>query len=303
MKQLVYLSLLIVIYTCSCSSSWLGSAVMGAVPVEDVLQLYSPHYHLPGAGFVPVVPSPRAGEPVIPADRIPDKELNKKVLRLEKKERLTEAENTALRHKNHIIILTGVVLLLLIALLMLVWYLIKQKQIRLSVESRNRLLETEKKLISDSQEALANHNFVTEQELLNKQLVLSFFRQVSAQNLEMKNFLSDLKANPYIIENKALHARITKECENYHHNTKISNGVLLSDDKLMTLTGISKADAEKLNKSEKMILLLMAIHVDNPEIAVLFNTSTDSIRNRKSQLKKKIEQNNIHLNEPLKGFK
>ena len=70
----------------------------------------------------------------------------------------------------------------------------------------------------------------------------------------------------------------------------------------MTLTGISKVDIEKLNKSERLILLLIAINVDNVGMAVLFNTSTDSIRNRKSQLKKKIEQNKICLNENLRNF-
>lgn len=311
MKLILYISLLVmtVAGTFSCNSLYNNTSVCAGLSAK-LVQLSFGTSCLHGlnaiAGNLPETGKPRIRKTYKLAASVnlhPDQESARRVSALEKRERLTEAENKVLHFRNHIILLTGFLVVLLILVFTLVQYLIKQKQIRLLVEERNRLLETEKKLIADRQEALVNQNIVIEQELLNKQLVLSFFRQVSVQNLEMKNFLSDLKANPYIVENKALHARIAKECEDYHHNTKISNGVLFSDDKLITLTGISKSDAEKLNKSEKTILFLMAIHVDNPEIAVLFNTSAESIRNRKSQLKKKIEHNNIHLSEQFKGFK
>lgn len=231
-----------------------------------------------------------------------DKDLNTKVLEIENKYNLAEVENKVLRLRNHTILLVGLLLVLLLILFALVMNQIKQKQIKYLVEERNRLLETEKRLLKEKHEVLISENLKNEQELLNKQLVLSFFQQVSMQNFEMKSFLYDLKANPYITDNKVICSKISKECENYNQKTKINNSNLLSDSKLMTLTGISKVDIEKLNKSERLILLLIAINVDNVGMAVLFNTSTDSIRNRKSQLKKKIEQNKICLNENLRNF-
>lgn len=231
-----------------------------------------------------------------------DKNLDTKIFELEKKYNLTEAENKVLRFRNQTVLLIGLILILVLVVFALIQYQIKQKQIKSLIEERNRLLEREKKLLQDKQEVLINENIKNEQELLNKQLVLSFFQQISMQNLEMKNFLYDLKINTYIANNKTIYNKISKECEDYNRKTKINNGNLFSDNKLMTLTRISNKDIAKLNKSERLILLLIAIGVDNLGMAVLFNTSSDSIRNRKSQLKKKIEQNHIHLNQQLRDL-
>ncbi len=230
------------------------------------------------------------------------KDLDTKILELDKKYDLTEAENKVLRLRSNTILLIGLLLVLLLVLFALVLYQIKQRQIKYLIEERAKLLETEKRLLKDKHEVLMNENLKNEQELLNKQLVLSFFQQVSMQNFEMKSFLYDMKANPYIADNKIIYSKISKTCENYNQKTKINNSNLLSDDKLMKLTGISNEDIKKLNKSERLILLLIAINVDNLGMAVLFNTTTDSIRNRKSQLKKKLEQNKILLNEQIRNF-
>ena len=93
--------------------------------------------------------------------------------------------------------------------------------------------------------------------------------------------------------------KISKECDSFQRKTTISNSSLFSDSKLTTLTGISAEDIVKLNKSEKLLLLLLTVGVDNTGMAVLFNTTADSIRNRKSQLKKKLNQYQIQLNQPI----
>jgi len=49
-----------------------------------------------------------------------------------------------------------------------------------------------------------------------------------------------------------------------------------------------------MNNSEKLLLVFKSIGLENEQIAVLFNTTSDSIRSRKSKLKKKLELHDIH---------
>ena len=97
------------------------------------------------------------------------------------------------------------------------------------------------------------------------------------------------------MNNLALYNRISEEYNNYNQKTKINSSDLLSDEVLIKLTGIPNEDIVKLNKSEQLILLLITLNVSNKEIALLLNTSSDSIRNRKLKLKKKIEHFQIHF--------
>ncbi|MBN2764799.1 MAG: hypothetical protein JXR27_00380 [Paludibacteraceae bacterium] len=228
-----------------------------------------------------------------------DKVKSTHILELEKKYNLTEAENKVLHFKNQTYLLAGLILILLLIFIALFLYQIKQKQIKMLIVERNKLLEREKEMLHEKQANLLDDNIKKAQELLNKQLVLSFFQQISMQNLEMKNFLYDLKINPYIVENTVIYEKISKECDSFQRKTTISNSSLFSDSKLTTLTGISAEDILKLNKSEKLLLLLLTVGVDNTGMAVLFNTTADSIRNRKSQLKKKLNQYQIQLNQPI----
>ena len=228
-----------------------------------------------------------------------DKVKSTHILELEKKYNLTNAENKVLHFKSQTYLLAGLILILLLIFIALFLYQIKQKQIKLLIVERNKLLEREKEMLHEKQANLLDDNIKKAQELLNKQLVLSFFQQISMQNLEMKNFLYDLKITPYIVENTVIYEKISKECDSFQRKTTISNSSLFPDSKLTTLTGISAEDIVKLNKSEKLLLLLLTVGVDNTGMAVLFNTTADSIRNRKSQLKKKLNQYQIQLNQPI----
>lgn len=223
-----------------------------------------------------------------------DKNLDTKILEIEKKYNLTEAENTTLRFKNRIIILTVVLLLMFIAIIMLMQHSIKQKQIKILTEERNKALENEKLLLYEKHQILADENGRKEQELIKKQLILSFFQQISEQNLEIKNLLYNLKINTYISKNNSIYTKILEEYENYNRKSKITVSETFADEIFTKLTGVSVEDAEKLNKSEKLMMLLLALNAGNREMSVLLNTSAESVRSRKLKLKKKLEQLNIN---------
>ncbi|NDP22411.1 MAG: hypothetical protein GZ091_15205 [Paludibacter sp.] len=225
--------------------------------------------------------------------------LDTKILELEKKYDLTLAENKVLQFKNHKIILIAVVLLMFLIVVVLSQHMIKQKQIKTLGDERNKVLENEKKLLYEKQQLLTNENKNKKQELIKKQMILTFFHQISKQNLDIKNFLFKLKTSKYISDNKNLYNKVLEEYENYNQKTNISETAIFTDDILIKLTGIKAEDIAKLNKSDKVLLILLALNAGNKEIALLLNTSADSVRNRKLKLKKKIEKVQVHINEQL----
>ncbi len=226
-------------------------------------------------------------------DRNIDKNLDTKILEIEKKYDLTQAENNTLRFRSHAIILTAITLFLFLIVVLLLLYNVKQKQVKTLVEERNKALENEKTLLYEKQQFLINEYNCKEQELIKKQMIVSFFSQVSKQNLDIKNFLFNLKANKYISDNQNLYDKISEEYENYNRKANIGETAIFTDDIVMKLTGMKNEDIAKLNKSDKIILLLLALDAENKEMAVLLNTSAESLRSRKLKLKKKIEQLNI----------
>ena len=60
---------------------------------------------------------------------------------------------------------------------------------------------------------------------------------------------------------------------------------------LKVFTGLTEEAIRVMNNSEKLLLVFKSIGLENEQIAVLFNTTSDSIRSRKSKLKKKLELN------------
>lgn len=228
-------------------------------------------------------------------DRDVDKNMDTKILELEKKYDLTESENVAIHFKNRTIMLAAIVLLMLSVIIILVQHSIRQKQIKILTEERNKALENEKALLYTQQQILTDENSRNEQELAKKQIILSFFQQISRQNLEIKNLLYDLKINTYIAKNKSIYDKISDEYDNYCQKSKITEFETFDNETFTKLTGISIEDAGKLNKSEKLMLQLLALNAGNREMAVLFNTSPESIRSRKLKLKKKLELLNIPL--------
>ena len=224
-----------------------------------------------------------------------NKNLDTNILELEKKYDLTELENKALQLKNRAIILAGIVILMLSAIIILLQQSIRQKQIKTLTEERNRALENEKLLLYEKQQTLTDENSRNELELVKKKIILSFFQQISVQNLEIKKLLFDLKITTYITKNKTIYNKISDEYDNYTKKSKITETETFDNDTFTKLTGISVEEAGKLNKSEKIMLQLLALNAGNREMAVLLNTSDESIRSRKLKLKKKLEQ----LNKPI----
>ena len=69
---------------------------------------------------------------------------------------------------------------------------------------------------------------------------------------------------------------------------------LIPDENTFTLyTNLTKETAELFNTNEKILLMLLVCKADNRQISTFMNTSIESIRARKSQLKKKMIDHGI----------
>ena len=63
---------------------------------------------------------------------------------------------------------------------------------------------------------------------------------------------------------------------------------------LKVFTGLTEEAIRVMNNSEKLLLVFKSIGLENEQIAVWLNTTRDSIRSRKSKLKKYLDLNDIH---------
>lgn len=231
--------------------------------------------------------------------------LNTQILELEKKYDVSESERRAIHLKSDNMWLQFVITILAFVFAIITLLYRNKARIRKETEKsilqENKILEQEKQLAEERAKQTALDKKLAERQLVEKQFVIPIYRQISQRNLDIKNFLMDLKGNTYISKNPQILQRIENEHKNYIQTTKISETHFLSDELFADLTGIKVDESRLFNESEKMMMAFIATGADNQQMATLFNTSSESIRVRKSKLKKKMEENNVKIPEILKN--
>ena len=140
---------------------------------------------------------------------------------------------------------------------------------------------------------------LAERKLVEKQFVIPIYRQISQRNNAIKNFLLDLQSNSHIAKNPQILQKIETEYHDFVQTTNISEPQFLTDELFSGLTGISTEESRLFNESERMMMAFMATGSDNQQMATLMNTSVESIRVRKSKLKKKMQENNVKIPEKM----
>lgn len=230
-------------------------------------------------------------------------QLNSQILELEKKYDLSEEQRTAIHLKSNnmwlqfiIIILAFVFVLITLAYRNVVRL---RKENEKSILQENKILEQEKQIIEEREMKMVLEKKNAERKLIEKQFVIPIYRQISQRNLDIKNFLMDLKNHSYIIKNPQMLEKIEAEYKNYIQTTRISETHFLNDELFANLTGIKAGESKLFNESEKMMLAFIATGSDNQQMATLLNTSVESIRVRKSKLKRKMEENGVRIPENL----
>ncbi|VBB45284.1 exported hypothetical protein [uncultured Paludibacter sp.] len=213
------------------------------------------------------------------------KDLDNHILELEKKYDLKKVENKMLRIRNrgNIMGLSGIILVVvLIALLIILRQRGKQSSMRARlITQENQLLEQKKVKV--------------ERELIEKEFILPLYQQISQRNAKIKSFLSDLLTNSHLAKNKQLSQKISETYQDFISTSNIHADNFLTNEKFTEFTGIESENCKLLNENEKMLLVFVAMKLDNKQIAVLFNTTESSIRGRKAKLRIKLQVHNIDI--------
>ncbi|MCE5204921.1 MAG: hypothetical protein LLF80_02280 [Porphyromonadaceae bacterium] len=203
--------------------------------------------------------------------------LNTQITELEKKYDLTEAENATLRarQQNFRIVIGG--LLLVIVLIIIAMYAWRVRKI-----SKLKLQQAE--ITLKQQELQAN---ILKEEADKRKWLLQLYSNISDRLTFLHGEVQSLSQR-YI----SSYPKVYKEMEKIVKNT---------DTELRDITKTLATDEETFyaythlydkegffNANEKMMLMLLACDADNRQLATFMNTTVESIRVRKSQLKKKM---------------
>ena len=219
--------------------------------------------------------------------------LRTSLLVLDKKYDLTQLENKARRYKTQLYLFTGVIVLLF---LLICSGLILRRQFKIRKEAEVTFAKSEKQRIEiEYQKTILNKERL-ESELKQKNFLLPIYRQISERNELVKKVLEELKMNPYIEKNELLVRKIESTYKDFIQSAKIDPTLFFSEKDFFEFTDLEyHSRLELLNSSDKIMLIFARFKLDNNQIAILLNTTEDSVRSRKSKLRKKLLDNNIVL--------
>ena len=209
--------------------------------------------------------------------------LNTQVMELEKKYDLSEAENIALRSQQNTLIIAIIALLLAMLATILIMLNVKNRReakiklMRLEHEAETRAIETK----------------LLEEEANKRDWLIQLYGHIS-------NRLTSLQENFNTLSQRYVssHPKIYENMHNILHTAEsdlreMPKNLIPDENTFSLYTNLSMEAAELFNANEKIMLMLLVCKADNRQISTFMNTSIESIRARKSQLKKKLTENGI----------
>ncbi|HNX88924.1 MAG TPA: hypothetical protein PKH58_07575 [Paludibacteraceae bacterium] len=229
------------------------------------------------------------------------KELDKQVMSLEKKYDLNEAENKALLYRNSNILITiiAVFLMVLLVTLLIIWKQ-RNKQLHLKQllnEQKTMALEKNNQLLKERQQRLQMEKERTDQQIIEQQFLLPLYEQITTRNTQIRKFLYDLTFDTHISKMPFLHEKVKSEFKLFDKASHAKNFESLTDEYFSKITHFTEEELRSLNKSEKLLMSLLVMKVPHQQISVLLNTTSESLSTRKLKLKKKMELNDMKMDD------
>lgn len=240
----------------------------------------------------------KSSQVLIEAYRLKSKlmEINNKaaLLELEKKYDLNKAENEVLRQKNQKFLFVGITIILF--MIVIEGFVLRRQFIKRKKAELNLAKSEKQKFEIEHQQTMLDKERI-ELDLKQKNFLLPIYSQISERNEMVKKVLQDLKTNKYIEKNSSLLQKIETTYKDFTQSSIIDPAMFFSDKDFFEFTGIYMTDkrAKELNSSDKILLIFSRFDLANNQIAILLNTTEDSVRSRKSKLRKKLRDNNIIL--------
>ncbi len=213
-----------------------------------------------------------------------DERLDTQIAELEKKYDLTAAENEILRTRQQNLIIIIGALILMIVLIMILMY---ARSVRRN--SKLKLLEAENRM--KQQEFQAN---IMKEEAGKRKWLLQLYSHISGRLTSLHEEVDTL-SQKYISANPKVYKELKKIIKATDTDLRDITKTLATDDETFyAYTHLEDKDGI-LNTNEKMLLMLLACDADNRQLATFMNTSVESIRVRKSQLKKKMLEKGLDI--------
>lgn len=208
--------------------------------------------------------------------------LDTRIVELEKKYDLTEAENEVLRARQQNLRIVIGTLVLVIVLIFIVMHAFKVRR-----SAKLKLMQAEYKM--QQQELQAK---ILREEAGKRKWLLQLYSHISGRLAFLQGEFETLTQR-YI----SSHPKVYREMETILKNTDtdlrdITKAIATDDEAFYAYTHLEDEEGV-LNTTEKMLLMLLACDADNRQLATFMNTSLESIRVRKSQLKKKMQGKNM----------
>ena len=209
----------------------------------------------------------------------------------EKKYDLSISENKLLKSRQRSIfwaLATVIVMLLLLIALYVnrrIRQSAKEKLMVLRHEAINRELEA--KLMAE--------------DAIKMEWLISIYAYLSERLTNLQDSFASL-SQIYISSNPKVYEKMNLILHDTAADLKdMYNEIHPDDNTFSQYTGLSFEEASQFNSNEKMMLMLLASKASNKQIATFMNSTTESVRARKSQLKKKMIKIELDTNRFFEG--
>src|SRR5690554_247896 len=210
--------------------------------------------------------------------------LDTQIAEIEKKYDLTESENRVLlahQQSMKIIIAALTLIIILIVILTNVYRVRRNTKMELLV-AENRLHQ---------QELQAE---IMEEEADKRKWLLQLYSNISDRLTFLQDEFDKLTQR-YVSSQPKVYKDMQEILKNADTDLRDINKTLTPDANTFYLYTKLSDDNGILNDKEKLMLMLLSCDADNRELATFMNTTIESIRVRKSQLKKKMCESNMDV--------
>ena len=204
--------------------------------------------------------------------------LDIQVAELEKKYDLTEAENEILRARQQNLIMVIAALGLFIIMIFILMYLRKVRR-----ATQLKLLQAEYTM--QQQELQAK---ILREEAGKRKWLLHLYSYISNRLTFLQEEFETLTQR-YVSSYPKVYRDMQQILKKTDSELRDITKTLSIDDETFYAYTNLRDEEGVLNPTEKMMLMLLACDADNRQLATFMNTSVESIRVRKSQLKRKMQ--------------
>lgn len=166
------------------------------------------------------------------------------------------------------------------------WWTQRQKQKRIQAEN-------EKVMAEQANVILYKEKMEAERLALEQSLILPLYNQIASRNLTINYFLKDLIEDENISNIPKISKKIAREQKLFNEKLDISDTEFYNEEQFKLFTGLTMNECEVLTTKEKIFLMLLALKLNDKQLAVLLNMAVDSLRMTRSRLNKKLKENNL----------